>query len=365
VSKEVSKSDALPPGLVGLRSVRSLKKLIKFIFVYPLTLIDYIFASRKSQVISVSGHQELKDDLPLVIYVHYSSQNIVSEREKLTLLALQRIGFQTCLVINVNKKGPSINYSLENNRQFFDALCLRKNIGYDLGAYRDILVFLKNQKKTQGKRIYFMNNSVIWFPEMIESYFKELQSVEADVVAATISNQYIGHLQTYLFGANTESGLRAIQKWLSSIKNWRLKRTIVARGELSTNSILISNLQVAAHPSASMVQETALKKLVSFSNDVKNVTSTATIKRLQQNQDFAFAGLPVNPSHSFWLEMLENGFPGIKIDLIRKNPLNVQDYVELVKLLNDSGFSLNDTNNLIYSNVSRSITVRIRQMIRW
>jgi 16S rRNA G527 N7-methylase RsmG len=139
----------------------------------------------------------------------------------------------------------------------------------------------------------------------------------------------------------------------------------VARGELSTNSILISNLQVAAHPSASMVQETALKKLLSSSNKDTNITSIATLKRLQQNQDFAFAGLPVNPSHSFWLEMLENGFPGIKIDLIRKNPSNVQDYIELVKLLNDSGFSLRDTNNLIYSNVSRSITVRIRQMIRW
>jgi hypothetical protein len=114
-----------------------------------------------------------------------------------------------------------------------------------------------------------------------------------------------------------------------------------------------------------MVQEIALKKLVTSSNDDKKIASIATLKRLQQNQDFALAGLPVNPSHSFWLEMLESGFPGIKIDLIRKNPSNIPDYLEIIKFLNDSGFSFKETNSLIYSNVNRSIALRVRQMIRW
>jgi hypothetical protein len=365
VSEVVSKNANQPVGLVSLRSVRSLKKIIKFIFVYPLTLLDHISANRKSQVISVAGHQQLIDELPIIIYVHYSSQNIVSEREKQTLLALQNIGFQICLVVNVNKDGPTIGYSVEKNRQFFDVLCIRKNSGRDLGAYRDIFVFLKNQKKLHGNQIYFMNNSVIWFPEMIQSYFEELVGLEADVVAASVSNQYVEHIQTYLFGAGTESGVLAIQNWLFSVKNWRLKRTIVARGELETNGILTSDLRVVTFPSDSLVKVNALKKLFHVSTAFKNQASLGTLQRLQRNQDFAFAGIPVNPSHSFWLENLEAGFPGIKIDLVKNNPSGIQDYSDLVTKLNELGFGFDEISKMIYSNKNRSLTLSIRKIVKW
>ncbi len=365
MSEEIGKSGTPPLGLVSLRSVHSLKKLIKFVFIYPLTLFDHVSANRKSQIMSVSGYQSLNDDLPLIIYVHYSSQNIVSEREQRTLLALQKVGYQTCLVMNVNEKGAAINYDLEENRKFFDVICLRKNIGYDLGAYRDILEFLKSQTKTQGKKIYFMNNSVIWFPEMIKSYFKELRTLEADVFAASVSNQYLEHIQTFLFGAGTESGVLAIQDWLFSIKNWRLKRTIVARGELGTNGILRSNLRVATFPSDSLVKKMALMKLANKSAVLKKLTSSGTLQRLQRNQEFAFSGIPVNPSHSFWLENLEAGFPGIKIDLIKNNPSGIQDYPDLVAKLVELGFGFDEINRLIYSNKSRSMTLRIRQIVKW
>ena len=364
VNKEGKKKNR-PIGLVILRGLPSLKKLIQFFLVYPLTFFDHIFASRKSQVISVAGHQQLKDELPIIIYVHYSSQNIVSEREKQALLALQNIGFQTCLVMNVNKNGPTIGYSVEKHRQFFDVLCLRKNFGYDLGAYRDILKFLWTQTKSNGKQIYFMNNSMIWFPEKIKSYFKQLQGLEADIVAASVSNQYVEHIQTYLFGAKTEGGVLAIQNWLFAVKNWRLKRTVVARGELGTSGILRSNLRVATFPSDSLVKVNALRKLTDASSASKNRSSEGTLKRLQRNQEFAFAGVPFNPSHAFWLEKLEAGSPGIKIDLIKSNPSGIQDYSDLVTKLNKLGFGFDELNKLIYSNKNRSATLRIRKFLKW
>ncbi len=365
MSKEVIKNPHWLIDVGRIRVVRGLTKFIKFVFVYPLTLLDHVFASRKSQVISVSGHEGLKDDLPLIIYVHYSSKNAISEREKLTLLALQSIGFQTCLVMNINPNGPNVDYSIGNNRQFFDIICLRKNVGYDLGAYRDVLNLLMSQIQTHNQQIYFMNNSVIWFPKMVKTYFKEVRNLDADVVAGSISFQYTEHIQTYLFGAKTENGVLAIQKWLFSTKNWHLKRTIVARGELSTSGILRSNLHVVTFPSDSQVKVTALKKLLRNPSDKKGGTSENTLQRLQRNQDFAFAGIPVNPSHGFWLENLENGFPGIKIDLVAKNSTGVQDYLELLTKLNDLGFGLDEVSQLVYSNKNRSMTLRIRQLVKW
>lgn len=365
MSQEILKSAHRLSHPVSIQGVRGLKKIIKFVFLYPLTLLDNIFATRKSQVISVSGHEGLKVDLPLIIYVHYSSQNVISEREKLTLLELQKIGFQTCLVMNLNENGPTVDYSVDGNRQFFDAIFLRKNIGYDLAAYRDILKFLQNHLYLNSKQIYFMNNSVVWFPEMMESYFKNLQGLEADIVAASISNQYIPHIQTYFFGSKTESGLKVIQNCLFSLKNWRLKRTVVSRGELSTNSILSLDLKIATFPSDSLVRANALRKLVRNSSSIDSKISAVTLKRLKRNVQFAFAGIPVNPSHSFWLENLEAGFPGIKIDLIKNNPSSIEDYSDIIKKLVELGFDFDEINKLIYSNKNRSMTLWIRQQVKW
>ena len=134
---------------------------------------------------------------------------------------------------------------------------------------------------------------------------------------------------------------------------------------MSTNNILSSNLKIATFPDDSIVKANSLEKLTgNFSGDKEKV-SEGTIKRLKRNQRFAFDGIPVNPSHSFWLENLEAGFPGIEVDLIKNNPSGIEDYNILVAKLKELGFGFDEINELIYSNKNRSIAIWIRRKVKW
>ena len=134
-------------------------------------------------------------------------------------------------MINLNEKGPTVDFSEINGKQFFDVVFIRKNIGYDLAAYRDGLKFLQDETRLQIKQIYFMNNGIVWFPEMVESYFKNIQGLEADIVAASVSNQYVGHIQTFFWEQHrhwsfSDSGLPLFCEELEVKKNCCRKRRV-------------------------------------------------------------------------------------------------------------------------------------------
>jgi hypothetical protein len=210
-----------------------------------------------------------------------------------------------------------------------------------------------------------MNNSVIWFPELIEKYFHSLLSQKSDVIAASISNQYRSHIQTFLFGSLTKKGNLEILKWLKTIKNWRMKRSIVRLGEIGTQKILNSNVKTLSYPSLSALQQFGLEKIHNFFQKGFKEGESFTNARLQRNRSFAMAGIPINPSHDYWLEMLELGFPGIKVDFIRSNPSRIYDYDAAVSELLDFGFDFGSQVELIHSNRSTSIIMKVRSFLNW
>jgi hypothetical protein len=77
------------------------------------------------------------------------------------------------------------------------------------------------------------------------------------------------------------------------------------------------------------------------------------------------AGIPLNPSHDYWLELLESGFPGIKVDLVRSNPSDIPDYEVVVEKLVESGYTYSQVGELINSNKSLSLILKIRTLLKW
>jgi hypothetical protein len=81
-----------------------------------------------------------------------------------------------------------------------------------------------------------------------------------------------------------------------------------------------------------------LRKIHGSFESRNNEIPYVVIKRLLRNRSFLHAGIPQNPSHDYWLEMFESGFPGIKVDLVRNNPSDILDYEILISKLLESGF---------------------------
>ena len=343
-----------------IRGMGILREGIRVAVGLPWSILDNLLATKKSQIVQVSGVKSLSSDSPILIYVHYSKTGVLTARENSVLENVRISGIQVLTVINSDS--TNVPTSTEN---YTHALIVRKNHGYDLGAYRDAFFELKKENKLSDRPIVFMNNSVIWFPQMIQEYFKNLIGQRGDIIAASISYQYVAHVQTFLFSANTKKGLDEISEWLFSIKNWRKKRTIVRLGELGTQRFFSANATILATPDHSSLVESGLLKLHLSFLDQDNSVPVGVLKRLERNRDALMSGLPLNPSHDYWLEILESGFPGIKIDLIRSNPTGILDYEVMISKLISLGLDMSEIASLIQTNRSKSIVYGIRKKLRW
>ncbi len=334
-------------------------------FKLPFVLLDLVTATWFSQIYEVDGLVSLSSDKPVLFYIHFSRNDKLTQREMNTLAAAQSAGFQTCLVINSNQPSRK-NFELIKDQYMSvsDAQILRRNKGYDLGGYRDSYSLLKKRGTGEFKSVFFMNNSVLWFPPVVKNYLKKTLSLEADIVSSTISSQYQKHIQTFFFGSLTSKGIEELGTWLGTIRNWRSKRTIVRFGEIATGKMFKKDVRIASFPNSEIVQENSLKKIhksfISKSGDIPY----QIIKRLVSNRELAFNGIPTNPSHSNWLELLEAGFPGIKIDLIRTNPTGIPDYEVLISHLLKNGVEISEINKLISSNKPKSLLLRIRIFLK-
>jgi hypothetical protein len=352
------------------RPIISTVRLITQAFVVgiklPFHFLDHLTAHRKSQVIYFSPLDSISPSQPILIYVHYSKSGVLTEREVDTLRNIRKTGFQICVVVNTEKSHllEKIATHKENYNENYTEI-IRKNVGWDLSAYRDVFFLLKKNGKVKNQPIIFMNNSVIWFPEMAESYFNGLVKQESDLIGASVSNQYRPHIQTFLFGSLNDVGTIEIEKWLKSIRNWRSKRTVVSYGELATIQIIKSSAKFMSFPDQDKIQELGLKKIHEDFESSDLADPPVVIKRLQRNRAFTHAGIPVNPSHDYWLEMLESGFPGIKVDLVRSNPSQLYDYEIAIKMLLESGFNYQMLNRLLISNKSKSVVFKIRTLLKW
>jgi hypothetical protein len=346
---------------------------IKFLFNFILSLLDNLTANKKTQITKHLGLQNLQRDKPLLFYVHYSKNGDVSPREIETLQNAKKAGLQVCLVINVDKATRHVlNNQTDQSSSYFDSIIIRNNVGWDLGAYRDAYFLVKEKTKITNNSFFFLNNSVIWFPEMIEKYFAKLLSVESDIVAGSISSQYRKHLQTFLFGAQTNDGVIVIENWLSTIKNWRMKRSIVRLGELGTSTFFNHPISIKGLPESNELIEVSVRKIhdnfkqIENENvNIDNKTLALVMNRLNRNRKFSMAGIPLNPSHDNWLELLESGFPGIKVDLVRSNPGDIPDYEVVIAKLVESGFTYSQIGQLINSNKPRSLIMKIRIFLKY
>jgi hypothetical protein len=338
--------------------MRTLLRSLRFFTQLVISQLDHFISNRKMQIQTINLLNENKSQAPALIYVHYSSSGVLATNEISALKVVSGLGFNVYVVINTDTPDNSLILTKNSELKEFAILAIvRKNRGYDLGAYRDAYTSVNKQGYLNTPRIFFMNNSVFWIPSKVENYFSSLLNQELDIFGSVISFQYRQHIQTYLFGCITSTGQRKIEYWLLGIKNWHFKRTIVNKGEIKTNLFFSTDTVVKSVPSGEALEAQALTTLHDHYLSSDNTKRPEIIKRLKRNRKFRFAGIPQNPSHANWLELLECGFPGIKIDLIRKNPSGIPDYEIIISELLNCGFSSGEIARLIQE-------VKLRQLAR-
>ncbi len=272
---------------------------------------DHITSDSENQEIYVNAKDGTFNEDRIFLYVKYSNDYKFTKLETLLFKTVSFEGFKVYIVVNSDLPNP-----FEFTRY---PSIVRKNLGFDLGAYRD---FTK-RVGPNCHHLVMINDSLLWNPGSLLEILGSIQSNNG-IVFLTNSFQPRKHYQSYFISVSSHEGFLELQNWMKYIRNWSSKFGAISFGELRNGKILS---QVSAiYPYEDLVKTLGKAKL---SQNKKESTRIGFIQSQVLAKKF------LNPTHFFWKELLEKGFPGIKKDLVSRNPSGIPDLSNAV--LNDYG----------------------------
>jgi len=285
---------------------------------------------------------------------------IPTESDLNVLSALRKAGIKRTLVLNINK-GQNPEDLVESWENLCEMIIIRKNVGRDLAAYRDAWQILD---KRGFEDIYLFNNSVFWLSSKMEKFLVNLKAHQGPLIGATNSFQPTLHLQSFSLRIKNQA-FPIFSQAISKIRNTRWKQTAVSLGELKLSRDLESKspkLLSALFDYQQLIRD--LPKLNMSIESESFLRQQIRITRIQNVLTLSTRKQPLNPTHHFWFELYNSGFPGIKMDLLLKNPSAVQDNFLIETMLDDEDRKSLEKLNRTFLFVDNSIKGKIRRLIR-
>ena len=317
--------------------------------------LDWLTSSKRNHLISKK--KEVIDFKRAFIYVHWSPELRPTKGEIHLLKLTKQLGLENIIILNLDSK-----HKLEDAFAHWDGLytelIARKNIGRDLAGYRTALEFI-NVKRIE--QIFFFNNSIYWLPSQLNSFMKSFISNDLDIISATVSHQPIRHMQSFALAARGK-GVLDLAQAISKVRNTKSKRGTISFGEIKISKDLC---KLGCFRWEGLIKygdliEEALTNTNLISQPRSNVILDIEA-RLNSIRYAVTNGLPLNPTHHLWFELYKLGFPGIKKDLIAKNPSRIPDLVMIKQLINPTDSSDLEYEKMGFLTNPKSIMDKVRR----
>jgi hypothetical protein len=241
------------------------------------------------------------------IYVKYDKREFSNYQEEAIKQVFEAAGYVFLTVVN-----SDLSFKTTSN----ESLIYRKNLGFDLGAFRDALSALR--AKNDLNEVVFINDSIFWSSKGIKSVLKQIEDFSSGVFFMTDSFQPFHHYQSYFFAAKGKNSIQEVSKWLNTCRNWRFKFSAIEFGELQNSNFFLNSPKVLfSQPEIFDFADDKFLLQENLDNRIKLRLDFCLKMRLRQ--------VPLNPMHYYWRELIELGLPGIKRDLLLLNPANIPD----------------------------------------
>ena len=214
------------------------------------------------------------------IFVAYAPGSNIPEHSLFHARAWADAGFRVVVVVNTNHFAEDPNASVLS---FAAGVLVRENRGYDFGAWASALCKLPILKS--ASIVAIANDSMYGPLNSFKAMIDRARSMDADVIGATESTQVLHHFQSFLIFFKRPA--------LRSDIFWKFWRSIRAGGRII----------------AVLRYELGLMR---------------TMRRAGLRCAALFpCGDRRNPTLARWKELVDEGFPYVKIALLRDNYYNV------------------------------------------
>ena len=251
----------------------------------------------------------------LCVFAHYDPHGLVDPHVQFLLAALHAICDE---LIFVSTAGATQSY--------LDSLCLpaskiitRPNVGLDFYSWK---LGLESARPATFDEIVLCNDSVYGPLFPLADVLKEMRHRSCDFWGITDNLQIHYHLQSYflVFKADVIRS-RAFETFWRTVQPLVNKQEVISRYEAGLTSWLMKNdFKPAAYfkPKLSDLLKAntiALKKArwASMKEANKVQTFLETYKNCRKSRK-------LNKTHYFWLEMVHQKAPFLKIELLKTNP---------------------------------------------
>jgi hypothetical protein len=318
---------------------RRLMVLCKWNLWIPLARIAGHIRSTR-QILRVWPEGEIALGPKIVLFMHFDGRGLVRGQMLDYMRELKENGREVVFVTNAGRLQP---VALSALQEICAAVIIRKNIGYDFGAWRDALDHL-GLPRAETEEIIFANDSVFGPLLPLGDTLRRINYAKADVWGMTESWQLRYHLQSF-FLAFGPAALRAeaFEKFWKSVRPVPAKSYIVRAYEIGvTQAMVKGGLRCAAiwtyESLIRLVNRDELQKLIAAEEtelgkaDPIHLTRKLQVLRIR---DGVARRVALNPTSDLWRQLLISGFPFIKRELLRDNPTKVQDVGDWAEVVRD------------------------------
>lgn len=270
----------------------------------------------------------LDDDVAL--FVHYDPDGKVNAHTRRFVSELADTGRSVIFVTNSGRL-------LEEDKRFLRIHCaavlVRRNIGYDFGAWRDGLETLSLPRENT-RSILLVNDSIIGPFDEIQKLMDSIDHQDADVWGITESWQLGYHLQSFFLSCGPAAiRSKAWRDFWRSVKPVPSKDWIVRRYEVGFTKCL-SGAGLRCEPLFPTARLLNMKELA-YLADIAGADITGDMETAPTSREAIHAArilriiqsgeMMLNPSTDLWRQLIKAGCPFVKRELITRNPTKIAD----------------------------------------
>ncbi|HTQ70403.1 MAG TPA: rhamnan synthesis F family protein [Acidocella sp.] len=318
--------------------VYTVLSFLKWKFAAPVAVACGKLRSQR-QILSVWPEGMVVLGPRVVLFMHFDGRFLVRQQVLGYIREFKDNGRDVVFVTNSGRLSPEAMAALQ---ELCTAVIVRRNIGYDFGAWADTLNEL-GLPRAGTEEVILANDSVFGPLMPLGNMLRRLDYTKADVWGLTESWQLRYHLQSYFLAFGPKAlQAEAFKAFWASIQPLPMKAYIVKHYEIGvTQAMLKGGLSCAAlwnyEALVRMVNRDELAKLIEEEETELGKTDPIHLTRkiqILRIRDGVARRLPLNPTSDLWRQLLLSGFPFIKRELLRDNPSNVQDigdWAEMVR----------------------------------
>ena len=261
----------------------------------------------------------------IVVFVHFDRYGEVRPYVLHYLDALRDAGVSILFVSNSRRLRPR---AIELLKPRCMGIIVRANVGYDFGAWREALEYLRGSLD-RLEWLAIANDSLYGPLAPLGPLLARMDFTEADIWGLTDSNQRNWHLQSYFIAFSRRVlRSRAWREFWSGVRPVKSKSWAISHGELKFTGYM----QQAGFECAALFPYHNLIARVERKGHISNRPPSPLFRlEMRQRRNLASAikmGYALNPTAELWRQLLRAGFPFVKRELLRSNPTEVPDTID-------------------------------------